>query len=352
MRKENAAGCFYKKKHLPRKNPMEIIRFSSEHLQDATRLAMANYEEERAFVRELPEITDSLRFPKLNCFAENGLGVAAYENGKMLGFLCCFEPWKGAFDMIDSLGTFCPVHAHAAVKDNRARIYQRMYEAAAKTWAERKILGHAIGMYAHDHEGIRAFFEYGFGQRCADQLRAITPVYALDMENKASVTNTVLGKTVSFRELAVSEFPKVRKLRRSLDNHMKESPCFMQSTADEFEQWLSRVEAGNRRTFVAEVDGQPIAYLDVTDSAETFVTYHPQMANINGAYCQPEYRGCGISKDLLDYVQSVLSSEGFSLLGVDNESYNPTAAGFWRKHFTAYTCSVVRRIEVWAANYV
>lgn len=38
------------------------------------------------------------------------------------------EPFEGAFDSYDSLGTFSPSHAHAAVKENRARIYQDMYE--------------------------------------------------------------------------------------------------------------------------------------------------------------------------------------------------------------------------------
>ena len=32
-------------------------------------------------------------------------------------------------------------------------------------------------------------------------------------------------------------------------------------------------------------------------------------------------------------------------LGVDCESMNPTALGFWSKYFDAYTHSVVRRID-------
>jgi len=35
----------------------------------------------------------------------------------------------------------------------------------------------------------------------------------------------------------------------------------------------------------------------------------------------------------------------YNLLGVDFESFNPTASNFWLKYFTEYTHSVVRRID-------
>jgi hypothetical protein len=40
-----------------------------------------------------------------------------------------------------------------------------------------------------------------------------------------------------------------------------------------------------------------------------------------------------------------LSGQGYARLGVDFESINPPAYAFWTKHFQAYTCGVVRRID-------
>jgi hypothetical protein len=40
-----------------------------------------------------------------------------------------------------------------------------------------------------------------------------------------------------------------------------------------------------------------------------------------------------------------LAAQGRTRLGVDFESINPYGSGFWLKYFTAYTCSVVRRID-------
>ena len=59
----------------------------------------------------------------------------------------------------------------------------------------------------------------------------------------------------------------------------------------------------------------------------------------------PEHRGKGIFQGLLNYAITKLKAEGFDSLGVDFESFNPTASGFWLKYFTAYTKSVVRRID-------
>ncbi|MFN2969307.1 GNAT family N-acetyltransferase, partial [Escherichia coli] len=67
--------------------------------------------------------------------------------------------------------------------------------------------------------------------------------------------------------------------------------------------------------------------------------------HIRGAYCLPAHRGKGLYQNLLNLTISVLKKEGYTKLGGNFESFNPTARGFWLKYFTAYTNSVVRRID-------
>ena len=76
-----------------------------------------------------------------------------------------------------------------------------------------------------------------------------------------------------------------------------------------------------------------------------------KMRNIQGAYCRPEYRGTKIYDSLLNYVAEVLRLEGFEYLGVNFEANNPTANRFWAKHFSEYTNSVTRKIELWCKEY-
>ena len=309
---------------------MTFKKFSKEHIEEARKLALNNYEEERLAVPELPAV-DSI--PMVELFAENGLGIVAFENDKMVGFLGCFEPWSDAFDFLGDKGTFCPLMGHGAVKENRILIYQKMFEKAASEWGTKEISSFAIALYAHDSEAKQAFFEYGFGQRCADKIRR--------MESIGEIKN----KNLVFEELELSRFPEIRDLRIDLNNHLLKSPCFLKCSQEELENLLNKVEAGDRRTFVVcGTDGKVLAYIDITGEGENFVGYNKKMRNIHGAYCVPEFRGQNVIQDLLEYVIRTLKAEGFELLGVDHESTNPTANRFWRKYFTDYTCSVLRKI--------
>ena len=47
---------------------------------------------------------------------------------------------------------------------------------------------------------------------------------------------------------------------------------------------------------------------------------------------------------LTAYVARTVWRAGYRYLGVDHESANLTARYFWRKHFAAYTYSLLRRL--------
>lgn len=58
---------------------MQIIDFKSDHIETATMLVNKNYEQERGFVPACPK---SVALPDMKQFADNNLGVAAFENGE------------------------------------------------------------------------------------------------------------------------------------------------------------------------------------------------------------------------------------------------------------------------------
>lgn len=309
---------------------MEIVKLNKEHIVEATKLALENYKEECNRVKALPEVNS---IPDLTCFTENEFGVAAFEGDKMLGFIGCFNPWEGAFDT-NARGIFTPIHAHGCVRDNRDKIYQRMYQKMAESLVENGVLYHGIALYEHDDNAISAYFHNGFGHRCVDAIRKMEFIREVKI---------VTG--FEFEEVLSGEAKLVRELRRELTNHMSQSSCFMYQTSDEFENWIKERENNGSRIFVAKERDKIIAFLEISDGAENFVTEIPEMKNICGAYCLPQYRGQMIVQNLLNYVINVLHKEGYKYLGVDYESFNPTAYHFWRKYFVPYTCSVTRRID-------
>ncbi len=309
---------------------MNIINLENRHVEEAMELALSNYRDEQQFVKELPHMRN---IPDLNEFAENGLGVAAFENKRMIGFLCCTPPFDNAFRATDVKGIFSPMGANAAVSEDRPKVYAAMYQAAGEKWVRSGAVSHAICLYAHDEEIQRQFYRYGFGLRCLD---AVRPMELIDCEPCAGYDFTELPKTECY-----SVYP----LHLALNRHYCESPFFMSRKPETQEEFTISSMQEEGRYFVAKQNGKLCAYLKISASGETFVATGSTYRHIRGAYCLPEHRGKGVYQNLLNYAISTLKREGYTGLGVNFESFNPTGRGFWLKYFTAYTNSVVRRID-------
>lgn len=308
---------------------MEIVDFTRDYARAARRLAAENYAEERAAVPALP----AAEIPDPSPFADYQLGAAAVEGGRLLGFLAFYPPTEDAFGSTGVRGTFSPIHAHGAVKDGRGRVYDRLYQVAAAKLAAAGIPSHAVALYAHDAAAIEIFFQNGFGQRCADAIRPMTAIAAGRPAGAA------------FREVAPGSRAELLELHNLLIAHLGGSPCFMRYPPFIAEQLAPGRQGKDVRYFAAYCGGVPAAYLKLQDDGENFACGEPSMVSICGACCLPEYRGTGLARALLSFMIDALAAEGVRLLGVDFESFNPTVRGFWLKHFTAYTCSVVRRID-------
>lgn len=309
---------------------MKIVNLSEDLIEQATAIAKTNYEAERDFVPSLPSIEN---MPDLSYFIQKGYGTAALSNGEMVGYLCFYPYFENAFGTTGVRGAFSPVHAHGAIEENRERIYSYLYQATADMLVKDKVLSHAIALYAHDTKAKNSFFINGFGMRCIDAISPLTPItpekdqdckfFELDRENKGLLTG----------------------LNKLMCNHLGSSPCFRPVPALPKEEFVAEKDSEDVRYFAAQKDGKIAAYMKIKDGGENFISNSRCVANICGACCLPEYRGTGLSRNLMAFIIEKLAEDGYTRLGVDFESLNPAAYRFWLKHFTAYTNSVVRRID-------
>ena len=309
---------------------MNLIPFEKHHIPQAQELALACYNEERLQVSALPAPTT---IPGLVDYAGNGLSVAAMEDGHLVGFLCGTKPFPNAFRSTTATGVFSPMGAHGAIAHNRERIYAAMYQAAAETWVAAGAVSHAVCLYAHDEATQRQFFRYGFGMRCVDAIRGMEPIPVASCPD------------YTFAQLPKEDWAEVYPLDLALNRHYLQSPFFMRRTPDTEAEFLASSAREHARYFVARQNGAICAYVKINGVGETFLTSGERYRHIHGAYCLPEHRGHGLYAQLLNFAMDALRKEGYTHLGVDYESINPTAWGFWGKHFAAYTHSVVRRID-------
>ncbi|MBR2718689.1 MAG: GNAT family N-acetyltransferase [Clostridia bacterium] len=313
---------------------MNIVDFELRHVAEAACLAEKQLNEERKHF-PLPDAS----VPDLSWLADSPLSVAAEENGRMVGYLGGWGPVEGMFgtsgmpEAKQFVGVFSPVHLHAVAVDAPERTWQRLYQAAAEKWARAGAVYHAISLYEHDEKAKCTLFRYGFGQRCADAIRRVEPLSAAQVPG------------ITLCELPKGSAEVVRELRIGLDIHLTHSPTFMLRNHEVRQKWLEDVKHRDSRLFVAMAGDKAVAFMEVCGGGENYLTEHPGMANICGAYCLEEQRGKGVSQVLLDYILNTLRAEGMTWLGVDYETMNPTAAGFWEKYFRPYTASLVRRID-------
>lgn len=304
-----------------------IEKFEMQHAGKASEIARECYLEECRHVTGLPL---DANIPDLSRY-DNGLGFVAYLDNRMVGFLCCFKPFDNFFGT--SRGTYVPVNAHGSVKKDRKKIYSLLYEAASDLWVRKGVLSHAIGIYAHDEDAIQSFFHNGFGMRTIDAIRTIEKIRVDQVEG------------IVYRELEEHEYYKINPLRNGIIRHLNSSPMFMPHRQDSEERFLELVSKSPRRYFIAEADSRAIAYMKITEKGESFVGDHVGIANIQGAFMEEKYRGSGIYTNLLSFVIERLKEDGYECLGVDCESFNPTARGFWLKYFDPYIYGLTRRID-------
>ncbi len=306
---------------------MQFEIFGSSHLEEARALAQKAY---GAACHQFPALPQNVFLPSLAPLC-NGLGIAAVEKGKLMGFLAAEDPIFRMFGTMEN-GVFSPVHAHGLSPDAPEGLMQRLYQHCGALWQKAGALWHAVCLYENETAAARGLIRYGFGQRCADAVRTMLP---LDIP-------PIPG--IEYKEVPPGT-EDLEEMHIGLWKHLLQSPCFLSGPDEAMHWWLSSLKTRPIRVFAAYMQGKPVAYMEARSDGENFITHIPGMLNICGAYCDPAFRGTGISPALLSFVLDKLQKEGITHLGVDYETMNPTAAGFWEKHFTPYTQSLVKHLD-------
>jgi len=314
---------------------LKILDFNENHIRQAQYIAKINYENEQKCIGILPEINE---FPDFTPFVKNGLGVSAFIGEKMVGYLCCYDPFKNAFGTTKAIGVWSPLHGNGVIECDHNYVFSKMYQEAAKKWVDLNVTSHSITFYSNNNRIQNQLFRLGFGLRCIDAIREIDEI------------NIKNNMEYDYSELDHDEFYLIFPIGLLLDEHLKNSPIFMCRSQDKIEsgheykfaEWQIQEKY---RYFAAKNNGKIIAYIKITNEGENFIGDNENMKHICGAFCLPEYRGQGIMENILNFLIKILKNENIVLLGTDFESFNPTANNFWLKYFKEYTHSVVRRID-------
>jgi GNAT superfamily N-acetyltransferase len=302
------------------------------NIDQAVALVFASYDEERQFLPFLPAAEDFAAeiHSKLNKLLNNGISLVALRGEEMIGFMAGIEIPKiwGSHK-----GFYCPLYAHGTNKENRTRIYEGLYTKMAATLVNQQMFSHTFTFFAHTREVIDTWFWLGFGARCVDLIRQATPIYYSNPE-------------IQIRKLGPEDIPSLAENQWLFTQYLRQSPLFMlvpdEDPVQALTDWLA---TPNHHLWGAYRDGKPLGHLRIQPDGESFISTHPQVMNITGAYIRDDARHTGVGTILLGAVNKWLMDKGYPLCGVDCESFNVAGARFWKKHFTPYTLTLTRRIE-------
>ncbi|HEY5585286.1 MAG TPA: GNAT family N-acetyltransferase [Ruminiclostridium sp.] len=314
---------------------MVVVELKQSHIEEACKLFAASYHFQRELVPILDESNASVEkiMPMLKNNLENYSGVAAVENGRLLGYM------TGMF--IQGLlgvnkGVFVPEWAHASVTNNSFNIYRSLYQTIGQQWVDNGCLTHAIQFMSHAQEAQEAFCWNGFGRICID---AVRPVELINLEVPEGFHITPIQE---------KDIPILLPLVDGISRHLTKSSAFKPYLEPERREELnSKLKQSENYAWMVWAGNETIGYSSVTpneDGAAWIVNGKCKFA-VNGAYVKPEYRGIGIAKLLLSTIMEWAKKEGFIRCSVDFEATNLEACQFWLKHFKPVCKSMVRRLD-------
>jgi GNAT superfamily N-acetyltransferase len=313
----------------------EQLRFETidqRHAESALERVLSGYEKERAHVPALPpgtDFRDSLKH-EIGGLFKRRCGIAALADDRLAGFLSAYE----ADELFGRCaGVYVPVFGHGVANEYGRRLYQELYARAADLWVRKGLMSHAATFFAHDKETVETWFWLGFGLRCVDAIREAARTQVHDCR-------------VDVKKADLDDIPSIADIHATHFSYYRSSPIFMyKPLGDPSQDLLDWMSNPHHHLWIACVDGELLGYIRIEPSGESFVSRHPSVMNITGAYVVDDRRGSGIGVSLLAGLQQWLVENGYKLCGVDFESINSIGSRFWTRHFTPYTYSMVRRID-------
>ena len=312
---------------------MMIVTYEQDSVTEAAALFAQIYQRQRQAVPVLPDTMTHVEHvaDRLAWLLRISSGVAAVENGRLLGYLGWYlvPNFRGT----QRLGAYVPEWSHAAVDENKTAVYRALYRAAAAQWAAAGCQVHAITLLAQDREAEQIWYWQGFGLTVVD---AVRPMRSLE---------TLPPTNLYIRQAAPEDIAALTALDAEHWQHYTQPPISMTPrtgldsagnaafiSRPNNSVWLAY--DGDQLTGFLRCDGYDYDGVAIVESEQTMI--------ITGAYVRPAFRGQRTAAALLDAALRHYQARGFTCCALNFESFNPEASAFWLNYFEPVCYSLLR----------
>ncbi len=312
---------------------MMIIHFEHESVNEAAALFGQIYRRQRLTVPDLPDTMAHAEHVvnRLTQLLQVSSGVAAVENGRLLGYLAWYlvPNFRGT----SRLGAYVPEWGHAVVAEGKTAVYRALYRAAAAQWSAAGCQVHAITLLAQDREAEQIWFWQGFGLTVVDAVRPVRPL------------GTTPQTALHIRQATQADAAALTALDAEHWQHYTQPPILMTARAG--------LDAAGNAAFVSRpnngvwlaYDGDQLAGFircDGYDCDSVAIVESERTVTITGAYVRPAYRGQQAAAALLDAALCHYQARSFTCCALNFESFNPEATAFWLNYFEPVCYSLLR----------
>jgi len=336
---------------------MTVTRIESDAaIRASAALAFAEHARSVALLPFLPARNLADYEDRLGWMVREGSVYALADGGAMAAFL-------GAFTVADfrneGPGAYSPEWCMGFAEgpgtsesSGAARATGALLRAFLSEAEGAGLQAHAASVFASRPEVREAFSLSGYGGIVLDAARATEDLSRALAARREGSPETGFrdgasrAPETSIRRATASDAEALAALDGRLGAHIRSAPVLMPgahgSSADEWAGWLSKPTAA---AFIAAVDGAPAGFMKAEDPQfdVSYAVQSPEVFAIDGLFVEPEWRGRGIARALLEAIVGEAIARGKRLVSVDCETMNPEAFGFWTGWFAPVSWSLERR---------
>lgn len=227
-----------------------------------------------------------------------------------------------------------PVYGYYAESEKMmVRLFRRLADEIKSSLP----MDFSVHLYGHDDACLRAMHMMQFGNIAE---KCIKKISYEQMEPRHGVSIKELNKDEIARQ-----WPEVWDTVSQIIFHLTQSPVFYKGEEFTEEVYRDFFTDPSVHVITASKGGRIIGIIEWNEEANPLISERFSSVNVGEAFVYPEFRGTGLSRQLLNFAEKQAHDNGAEYMWVEHGTANPEARGFWNKHFKTYQYELVRVVE-------
>lgn len=300
---------------------MEMLMNNNERYE----LLYQTYQKEMRYV--LSEmVMDEREFTSMASKQLENLHLIEIEIDNQYGFLYYWEERNGHI--------IIPVYGYYAKSE---KIMTHLFKKLANEVVQNITVEFSIHLYSHDHICLNALHMMQFGNIAETCIKEISkkPIEKLS--------------TICIQELNKEEIKNrwidVWGAVSQIIHHLTLSPIFYDGKEFTEEAYKEFFMNHSTHVIAASIDDKIIGIIEWNEEKNSMISQCCCSVNVGEAFVYPEFRGTGLSHQLLQYAENQAYNRDAKYMWVEHGTANPEACGFWNKFFDTYQYELIRVIE-------